>query len=310
MPPRSRGAVIAAAVAMSVMRVVSAAPIAAQIINPATTPLRANFLAEGAARTYDVITYEGPSYDGCCPLPENGGGGGGDAGGEILGCCATGGCCPSSETTDAYGVYLACCTAQRGTMDENRARSRVSYTGPSYDGCCPNGDGLNMGCCASAAGCCPRDGGARHACCPTIALQDDLEGVDTREDSEIIDMRGNEDEYDDVNGDRVWGGRTTRKASQGGASTKKRRARWASTLGVGYKTSACVSMVTTCRPCIYNSLRSCASWSGPRLWWRTQCTRNLTGAAMASMKKPKRCLSAINDAAARCDTHSVESLGT
>jgi hypothetical protein len=204
MPPRSRGAAIAAIAAMSVMRVVSAAPIAAQI-NPATTPLRANFLAEDAARAYDVITYEGPSYDGCCPLPENGGGGGGDAGGEILGCCATGGCCPSSETTDAYGVYLACCTAQRGTMDENRARSRVWYTGPSYDGCCPNGDGLNMGCCASAAGCCPRDGGARHACCPTMALQDDLDGVDAREDSEIMDMRGNENEYDDVNGDDGMG---------------------------------------------------------------------------------------------------------
>ena len=209
MPPRARvvvarGVVVACtAVACAVATATATATtVAAEgsmpepIATPddaATTPLRATFVAEDAARAYDIITYEGPSYDGCCPLATNGENG--ENGGDALGCCASGGCCPSAETTDAYGVYLACCTAQSGTMEENRARSRVWYAGPSYDGCCPNGDGLNMGCCASARGCCPSDGGERHACCPAMGAVNDGE-------VEIMDMRGDgESEYDDDDDD-------------------------------------------------------------------------------------------------------------
>ena len=168
--------------------VVALAPIARG--DDASAILRASFASEDLARATDVVSYEGPSYEGCCPVAID------DANGankEMLACCALGGCCPSAETTDAYGVHLACCSTKRGSVEENRAKSRVWYSGPSYDGCCPNGDGNNAACCASERGCCPTSG-ERRACCPELMREVGF-AIDRAVD--IEDMRASANEVDD-----------------------------------------------------------------------------------------------------------------
>jgi len=127
--------------------------------------LTADFESEDVARAIDVVMFEGPAYEGCCPMR------GGEDGeeGELLACCRTGGCCPSTEPGGGYGKHLACCESGSGSEEENREKSRVWYSGPSYDGCCPNEDGDDLTCCGEEDGCCPADGAKRHSCCPDIA---------------------------------------------------------------------------------------------------------------------------------------------
>lgn len=131
--------------------------------------LTADFESEDVARAIDVVMFEGPAYEGCCPMHGNGDGDGDDEGeGELLACCRTGGCCPSTEPGGGYGKHLACCESESGSEEENRGKSRVWYSGPSYDGCCPNEDGEDLTCCGEEDGCCPADGAKRHSCCPDI----------------------------------------------------------------------------------------------------------------------------------------------
>jgi len=150
--------------------------------------LRADFALEDSARAVDVIVYEGPAYDGCCPLAGKNEVEGGE---EMLACCSSGGCCPSTEPGGGFGKHLACCESKQGSEEHNRARSRVWYSGPSYDGCCPNADGDDLACCGASAGCCPADGGRRHSCCPDLPVvpavaqgQDEYEYEDAVDDGE------------------------------------------------------------------------------------------------------------------------------
>ena len=104
----------------------------------------------------------------------------------MLDCCTSGGCCGSRDRGDAYvdddgaGGFLGCCSHTSGTLEANARRSRVTYSGPSYDGCCPGtlrplgvypADGRDqapvkvMDCC-NAGGCCPNlESGVVLDCC-------------------------------------------------------------------------------------------------------------------------------------------------
>lgn len=162
--------------------------------------LRADFDLEDAARAVDVISYEGPAYDGCCPLPASGAGAGD---GEMLACCSSGGCCPSTEPGGAYGRHLACCENKGGSESKNRALSRVWYSGPSYDGCCPNADGENLACCGESAGCCPANGEGRHSCCPDLgAVREYDDDEEEEEESEMV--YDDDDDDDDDRRDRTY----------------------------------------------------------------------------------------------------------
>lgn len=153
--------------------------------------LRADFDLEDTARAVDVISYEGPAYDGCCPLTASGAGAGD---GEMLACCSSGGCCPNTEPGGAYGRHLACCENKGGSESKNRALSRVWYSGPSYDGCCPNADGENLACCGESAGCCPANGERRHSCCPDLGAVREYEDEQEEEGGE---EKENEMSYDE-----------------------------------------------------------------------------------------------------------------
>ena len=69
--------------------------------------LTADFESEDVARAIDVVMFEGPAYEGCCPM--HGGEDGDEGEGELLACCRTGGRCPSTEPGGGYGKHLACC---------------------------------------------------------------------------------------------------------------------------------------------------------------------------------------------------------
>lgn len=160
-----------------------------------TTRLRADFVTEDVARAVDVIAYEGPAYAGCCPNVD----------GEHLACCAAGGCCPNTEPGGGYGKHLACCESKGGSEAHNRAASRVWYSGPSYDGCCPNADGENLACCGESKGCCPADGSARLGCCPRLATEGEAE--ETVEDDVSVEDAYDADDLEEkrqARAERVW----------------------------------------------------------------------------------------------------------
>lgn len=174
-----------------------------------TSRLRADFELEDAARAIDVVSYEGPAYDGCCPLRSSADG----VAGELLACCATGGCCPNTEPGGGFGKHLACCENRAGSEASNRARSRVWYSGPSYDGCCPTADGEDLACCASG-GCCPTDGSERRACCPRLADAEEMRVVIDRDEAVSGDSEASY--YDDAGEDG--------EQADAESSTRRRRA--------------------------------------------------------------------------------------
>ena len=151
------------------------------------------FRPRGYARAVDVISYEGPAYDGCCPLTASGAGAGD---GEMLACCSRAAGAVRTRSPEAYGRHLACCENKGGSESKNRALSRVWYSGPSYDGCCPNADGENLAQLAGeSAGCCPANGERRHSCCPDLGAVREYE--DEQEEEEGGEEKENEMSYDD-----------------------------------------------------------------------------------------------------------------
>ena len=193
--------------------------------------LTADFESEDVARAIDVVMFEGPAYEGCCPMHGDGDGDGDDEGeGELLACCRTGGCCPSTEPGGGYGKHLACCESDSGSEEENRGKSRVWYSGPSYDGCCPNEDGENLTCCGEEDGCCPADGAKRHSCCPDIAggVANDGGGYDDDDDGDASYSSPRAEDlgqYDDGEVDAVQGEESGSGGDDGGVAsywTRKR----------------------------------------------------------------------------------------
>lgn len=176
-----------------------------------STRLRADFELEDSARVIDVVSYEGPAYDGCCPLRSSSDG----VAGELLACCTAGGCCPNTEPGGGFGKHLACCENRAGSEASNRARSRVWYSGPSYDGCCPTADGENLACCASG-GCCPTDGSERRACCPRLAAAEEMRVVIDPDERESRDAEASY--YDDA-------GEDGRHADEESTARRRRSAR-------------------------------------------------------------------------------------
>ena len=191
--------------------------------------LTADFESEDVARAIDVVMFEGPAYEGCCPM--HGGEDGDEGEGELLACCRTGGCCPSTEPGGGYGKHLACCESESGSEEENRGKSRVWYSGPSYDGCCPNEDGEDLTCCGEEDGCCPADGAKRHSCCPDIAggVTNDGGGYDDAAYSSSSSSSSSRAEdlgqYDDGEVDAVQGEESGSGGDDGGVAsywTRKR----------------------------------------------------------------------------------------
>ena len=108
--------------------------------------------ARGAARDFRAsgVFFEGPAYDGCCDGTD----------GVVLDCCRDGGCCPGGE-----GAFLDCCIAAEGDNDGNVRSSKVFFEGPGYDGCCDVAEGEPLMDCCTHGGCCPDGEGVSLSCC-------------------------------------------------------------------------------------------------------------------------------------------------
>ena len=108
--------------------------------------------ARGAARDFRAsgVFFEGPAYDGCCDGTD----------GVVLDCCRDGGCCPGED-----GAFLDCCIAAEGDNDGNVRSSKVFFEGPGYDGCCDVAEGEPLMDCCTHGGCCPDGEGVSLSCC-------------------------------------------------------------------------------------------------------------------------------------------------